>query len=324
MRSSTTSSETALEGAALRRFGARLLWLVPLAFLLMMGLNATALRFDVAALPDLANFHQQLRKLAAAGPIDTLFLGDSSLGRMMDMQAWQAATGERALHLALTGGEGFAGDLGMLQRTLLVQRPRRVILVHTPDMPTRGISWSGYLLARPDGAAPLAIPPDRLAEATADLLVNGRLLRAILRSLPYHLFRLDWPFLADGHVRGRARMLGGAGPAVANAVPLTPADIQPESREMLGRIAATCAAEKLDCRFAFGPVWEGVCTGSADYLEAVRNLVVASGLPVVAGTPLCAPATDLDDAIDHILRERRAFYTDALRDRIEGRARAGD
>lgn len=307
-----------MEQVLLRRFGIRLLWLVPLAIVLLMALNAVALRFDIATRPELANFHQQQRKLAAAGEFDTLFLGDSSLGRMMDTPTWQTMTGERSLHLALTGGEGFAGDLGMLQRALLVHRPARVVLVHTPDMPTRDVAWSGYLLTRPGGVESLDIPLDRLIEATAELLINGQLLRASARGLAYHLLGLDWPFLDGGHVRGRERLLG-AGPSIANAEPLSPSDIRPENRDMLERIAALCEAAAIDCRFAFGPVWEGLCDGSTAYLEAARSFVESSGLPVVAGTPLCAPASDLDDAVDHVVRERRVFYMRMLHDRLEGR-----
>lgn len=304
------------------RFGLRLLWLAPLVFVLLMGVNALALRFDIAALPELANFHQQQRKLAAAsadGGFDTLFLGDSSLGRMMDTPTWERITGERSLQLALTGGEGFAGDIGMLQRALLVHRPKRVVLVHTPDMPTRGISWNGYLLTRPAGAARVDMPPDRLLAATAQLLINGQLLRAIVRGLPYSLTGRDWPFLDDAHVRGRERLLG-AGPAIARAETLAPSAIKPEGQLFLEKIAALCAAEGLDCRFAFGPVWEGICATSADYLAAARAFVEGAGLPVVAGTPLCAAAQDLDDTIDHVVQGRMVFYTKALHDRLEGQA----
>lgn len=304
---------------ALRRFGVRLLWLLPLAFLALMGLNAIALRVDLAALPDLANFHQQRHKLATAASFDTLFLGDSSLGRLMDTRSWQTMTGEPSLSLALTGGEGFAGDLGMLQRALLVHRPKQVLLVHTPDLLARKVSWRGHLLTAADAVAFFRIPPDRLLDATADLLINGRLSRAIARSLPHRLLGRDWPFLDGNHVRGRER-LPGSGPEIAKARPLTPSDIRPEKGEMLARIAATCAAEELDCRFAFGPVWEGVCSGSADYIEAARRFVAAHGLPVVADTPLCMPAADLDDAIDHVIPERRLFYMQALRDRLATRA----
>ena len=46
----------------------------------------------------------------------------------------------------------------------------------------------------------------------------------------------------------------------------------------------------------------------------------SAGLPVVAGTPLCAPAQDLDDTIDHVVQGRMVFYTKALHDRLEGQA----
>ncbi len=327
VRSSITSSEhasaqPASAPSALARFGIRLAWLTPFLLVLSMSLNALALRFDIAALPELANFHQQLRKLQASDGFDTLFLGDSSLGRLMDTETWERITGERSLQLALTGGEGFAGDLGMLQRALRVHRPKRVVLVHTVDMPTRGISWNGYLLTRPEGAPEVAMPKGRLLAATAELLVNGRLLRAILRGLPYSLTGRDWPFLDDAHVRGRDRLLGPQ-PAIAEATPLDPSAIKPKGQLFLREISELCAREGLDCRFAFGPVWEGICANSRAYLARARAFVEAAGLEVVPGTPFCAPAADLDDTIDHVVPERMAYYTKALHDRLAAQAAAG-
>jgi hypothetical protein len=145
------------------------------------------------------------------------------------------------------------------------------------------------------------------------------LLRAIVRGLPYSLTGRDWPFLDDSHVRGRERLLG-AGPAIAQAEALAPSAIKAEGRLFLEKIAALCAAEGIDCRFAFGPVWEGICANSADYLAAARAFVEGAGLPVVAGTPLCVPAQDLDDTIDHVVQGRMVFYTKALHDRLEGQA----
>ena len=320
VRSFITSSERAgtppgRTASPLARFGLHLLWLTPLLLVLLMGVNALALRFDIAALPELANFHQQLRRLQASDGFDTLFLGDSSLGRMMDTETWGRITNERSLQLALTGGEGFAGDLGMLQRALSMHRPKRVVLVHTPDLPTRGIAWNGYLLTRPEGAPAVAMPEGRLLATMADLLINGRLLRAILRGLPYTLTGRDWPFLDDAHVRGRETLLGSKS-AIARAEPLEPSAIKASGRLFLEKIAALCVAEGLDCRFAFGPVWEGICASSKDYLARVRELVESAGLEVVPGTPLCVPAADLDDTIDHVISERMGFYTRLLHNRL--------
>jgi hypothetical protein len=323
MRSSTSSSEPpARPESALVDFGVRLLWLVPGCLVLLIALNAAAIRFDLAATPQLANIHLQIARLERAERVDTLLLGDSSLGRLFDPATWDALAGERSLGLPLTGAEGYAGDLGLLQRLLAAHRPRRVVLMHTADMPTRQIAWQGHLIARPPHAPPVPMPlHERLGE-WRKLLVNGELLRATLRGLAYRATGRPWPFLGARFVELPARLRRPIFDP-ASAPVFSAGDLRPEKRLFLDRLAALCAAERLDCRYAIGPLWDAVCASSTTYLEASRAFIESSGLPVIEGTPFCVPASDLDDTLDHVRAERMAGYTARLLDLL-GPLPAGD
>jgi hypothetical protein len=321
--SSTFNSEgtRASEAASLVAFGRNLLWLTPLLFLAMVAFNIVTVRLGYSALPQLANIGYQLERLDAAERVDTVFFGDSSLGQLIDSATWQALFGETTLSLALTGGEGYVGDLYMLQQVLQRHRPSRVVLVHTADMLTRNIAWSAYFAIRPD--APSVNPPlKRLVREPLEIFVSKDLLVASLEGILARLLDRTLPFLVDGYVRGKPALVVRRSFDPTAPMVFAVEDINPEKTLFLDLVIALCAREGLDCRYAFGPIWDEVCTSSVPYLETVAALIEARGMPVVDGTPICVPVEDLDNTEDHVLPSTRAHYTAELHARLEADERA--
>ncbi len=304
------------EAASLLAFGRHLLWLTPLLFLAMVAFNIVTVRLGYSALPQLANIGYQLKRLDAAERVDTVFLGDSSLGRMIDSATSQALFGETTLSLALTGGEGYVGDLYMLQQVLQRQRPSRVVLVHTPDMLTRNIAWSAYFVVRPD--APSVDPPlYRGVREQLEIFVSKDLMVASLQGILARLLDRTLPFLDDGYVRGKPELVVRRSFDPTAPMAFEVEDINPEKTLFLDLVIDLCAREGLDCRYAFGPIWNEICANSLPYLETVAAIIEARGMPVVDGTPLCVPIEDLDDTEDHVRPSRRAHYTAELHARLE-------
>lgn len=321
--SSTSSSEAvhAVETVRLAAFGRHLLWLVPVFFMLMVGFNMATVRLGLSALPQLANIGVQLDKLELARHIDTVFFGDSSLGRMIDMTTWQALSDEQGLSLSLTGGEGYVGDLFMLQQVSKRHRPSRVVLVHTPDMLMRDIAWSAYSVMRPE-APSIDSPLSRLIGERFEIYVSKDLLVGSLEGIVNALLDRSLPFVDDGYVTGKPPLVVRRSFDPAAPMVFEVADIEPEKILFLDLVIERCVREKLDCVYAFGPIWDEVCETSAPYLEAARDLIEARGMPVVDGTPLCVPLADLDNTEDHIVRTRRAHYTALLHARLVAFERA--
>ena len=304
-----------LEVRRLVAVGRLLLWLTPLLFFGMVAFNIVTVRLGYSTLPQLANIRAQLRKLEAAERVDTVFFGDSSLGRLIDRETWQAVFGETSLALPLTGGEGYVGDLYLLQQVLKRDRPRRVVLVHTADMLTRNIAWSAYFVIRPD--APSIDPPfERWLRDQIKAYMSAELLVASLEGGVTRLLDRSLPLLADGFVDPAPALVphrfDPKAPIVFDA-----ADINLEKTLFFDLVAELCAREGLDCRYAFGPLWDAVCESSQPYLAAARAVIEARGMPVVDGTPICVPLEHLDDSEDHIVREKRAWYTAEFHARLE-------
>ena len=321
--SSTSNSNAtrASELVSLIAFGRHLLWLTPLLFLGMVAFNIVTVRLGYSALPQLANIGYQLEKLDTAERVDTVFFGDSSLGQLIDSATWQALFGETTLSLALTGGEGYVGDLYMLQQVLQRHRPGRVVLVHTADMLTRNIAWSAYFVIRPD--APSVHPPlKRLIREPLEIYVSKDLLVASLQGILARLLDRTLPFLVDGYVRGKPELVIRRSFDPAAPMVFEVEDINPEKTLFLDVVIDLCAREGLDCVYAFGPLWDEVCESSSAYLESVAAFIEARGMPVVDGTPICVPVEYLDNTEDHVLPITRAHYTAELFARLEAFERA--
>ena len=313
--SSTSNSEIA-RPAQLVAFGRHLLWLTPLLFFGMLAFNIVTVRLGYSALPQLANIGYQVAKLDTVEGVDTVFFGDSSLGSLIDRATWQVLFGETTLSLALTGQEGYVGDLYLLQQVLERHRPGRVVLVHTPDMLTRNIAWDSYFVIRPD--APSVSPPlKRVIREVRRLYFSKDLLVASLQGILARVLDRTLPFLVDGYVRGKPALVVRRSFDPTAPMVFEIEDINPEKTLFLDLVIDLCDREGLDCLYAFGPIWDEVCESSAPYLETVRAFIEARGMPVVDGTPICVPLQDLDDAEDHVLPTTRAHYTAELHARLQ-------
>lgn len=314
--SSIFNSEQA--GARARRqllvFGGHLLWLTPLLFAALVAFNVVTVRLGLPALPQLANIEFQRERLAAAERIDTLFIGDSSLAAMFDPPTWRSLAGEPGLATSLTGAEGYVGGLYLLQRALEQHRPRRVVFVHTADMLTRNVAWRAWFVLRPD-TAPVRPPWRRWLRDPLRVYVSAELFFAALKGAVLRLLDRPLPFLVDGFVRPAPALVPGRF-APAEPIAFDVADIDPEKALFLDLIVELCAREGLDCVYAFGPLWDVACAGSQPYLAAARAVIEGRGMPVVDGTPLCAPLAHLDDTEDHVAPDQRGRYTAELHARL--------
>ena len=61
-------------------------------------------------------YNYQLKKLSTEEDVDTIFIGDSSLGNSINADLFSAQGATKALNLALTGNYGYAGSYNMLKK----------------------------------------------------------------------------------------------------------------------------------------------------------------------------------------------------------------
>ena len=306
---STFNSKVAAYGALTA--GLAVIWL-------MLTLTAGVLS-DKLGLTDeqwTVNYRFQLEKLDGASSAETLFVGDSSLGALMDTPTWQSLHGRPSIQLALSGNYGVAGSYNMIRRAYAKLQPKNVVIVHSVDMMTRSVADLGYLQTLPEGApaddisfmarwqTPLRfyLSDDSLLNALRGLTQNGP-----GRRLDY--IETEWARLPDD--------VGAPGDIDPRGEPgFHPDQFVPDKMTFLKKIAAFCREKGANCVFAFGPVYNEVCRKSKAYLARVQDAIAATGLTVATETPICVSRHDLADTIDHVRQDRKKHYTAVFYDRL--------
>jgi len=94
-------------------------------------------------------YHQlylyQVKKLNAQSEINTIFIGDSSLGNAINVNLFNKKSGLKSINLALTGLYGYSGSYNMIKRSTNKYSIKNIILVYSLDMMTRSVAYDGYL-----------------------------------------------------------------------------------------------------------------------------------------------------------------------------------
>jgi hypothetical protein len=302
--SSTSSSDAA------RYLGVGLLTAV-LLVLSVAGISLIGVGKGLVTWKEARLLSHQLDKIAAAPRVDVLFVGDSSLGSVIDAEAWSRNSDRAVLSVPLTGHHGYAGSLNMLRRVLRHHRPRLVVVFQSPDMMSRKIAYDGLLYTADSFDELRGIPPWRLLAplATLDIPMSMLANSVTPRGADQILFADDYIGQAKDPAWARAHIL-------RSAKFLTPAMVNPEKATYLREIGALCARERIVCLYAHGPYVEPQCSSIGPYLQKVNAIVRASGLIVVPGTPVCMPFDDAGDAADHVASPLRERYSETYRSLI--------
>lgn len=272
------------------------------ALVVALGMRQGLVDFVAA---DLYRF--QRAKLEAAAAPALVFVGDSALGNAIDARAWTQATGATALNLALTGSFGYGAAVNFVARALERGIARRVVVMFSADALTRPVSEEGFVLTADRPGALLEVSPVAVLKAWVDLDAAASVLRRLAGAggtQPENFAARDYPAQRD-----MPRERSASFRAAFDALELRAADIVPEHRRFLGMLAAACRRAGIECVYAHGPVADSVCRNSAAYFAAARELIEASGLHVVAGTPVCLPVGELGDTFDHARPELRERVT---------------
>ena len=255
------------------------------------------------------NYHFQLSKLNDSASIDTLFVGDSSLGALLDVDAWSQLRGKPGQHLALTGSYGYAGSLNMLRHRLVGGRPRNVVIFHAVDMMTRQPAFLGYLQTLPEAAEIRDVPLLARIVDQFEFYFSRDIFVGTLRGVWHKLNGRTNNYLGKDYIR--IKNVVGAPDQIGSGehVVFSPAEIDPQKTLFLKHLAALCRAEHVNCIYAHGPIYEQICETSQAYLQDVSALIESAGLDVLPGTPVCVPRGELADTIDHVRQDLKTRYT---------------
>ena len=268
---------------------------------LLLTITATGYRLGLVEVANHEIYSYQRDKLDAARTIDIAFVGDSSLGNAIDATLFSSLAGHTAVNLALTGSYGSGGAYNMTYKVLQQHTPGLIVIMQSIDVMRRKEAFPGfYFSAEPSQL--LTTSPIRILELYFSLKTARRVVEQLWKqglAKPAKLFVDD--YIAQTSVYSP--------PAELGMDPLLPNMVAQSQIDYVGQIAELCRQHATECVYAYGPIYDGYCTQAVEYVAKVESGVAATGLPIVAGTPLCIPEIELGDTVDHVRPDLKGTYT---------------
>ena len=255
----------------------------------LYAIRTNLLTWHVASL-----FKYQTDKLKSGPTIDLLLLGDSSLGNAIDARVWSAQSGAAVVNVALTGAYGYAGSLQMLRRASNARGVRAALIVQTPDILARGAVHEGIIFTAGDLSAIFDVPIQHLLPWLLSKEIPISLMRRIVNGPPRVSDQMK-----------RADYVPQSGKPMARSEfdhlkPFDAASIRQESMLYLRRISELCAAKRIRCGYAYGPVAAPLCSDEKGYYTEANRLIRATGLELLSDRPPCLNQEELGDSPDHV------------------------
>ncbi len=309
-----TSPHSSISSSDLRRYLKALALTLGGLVTVLLTITATGYRLGLVEVANHEIYGYQRAKLGTARPIDIAFVGDSSLGNAIDATLFTSLSGRATVNLALTGSYGSGGAYNMAYKVLQHGTPSLIVIMQSIDVMRRKEAFPGfYFSAEPSQL--LTTSPIRILELYFSLKTARRVVEQVWKNglaRPSNLFVND--YIPQTSAFSPAAELG--------MNPLLPNMVAQAQLDYVGRIAELCRHHGATCVYAYGPIYDGYCSQAADYVAKVESGIAATGLPIVAGTPLCVPEVELGDTVDHVRPDLKEIYTqryfDVLRRYIDG------
>ncbi len=257
----------------------------------------------------------QRAKLSQLHRVDTVFIGDSTLGNAIEVSEFDRLTGSHSVKLALTGLYGYAGTLHFAERVFdRAPHIKRMVIMQSPDMMLRGTEYDGAfftLYQRWPAYLPWHMQWGLLQTASSRLTEYAMVTDTARR------FR--WRLTAG---RGWPRWTSPIdyiqqGPAITvSPLTLNAGGINPDKFVFLNRLGQLCAAKGVDCVYVHGPLSQNILELSGDYFDKGNQAIRSSGLTLPCPLPLAMQPEQNGDAYDHMHPSMRlastAYYADIL------------
>jgi hypothetical protein len=296
--------------AAQRVFGRRL---TPRRYFLLSIATGFGLLFSISALGVWSVFFDELfgyqilyrhqeEKTRELKDIETVFVGDSSMGNAIDAELFSELAGTKSANLALTGLYGYAGAYNMLKK--MDGNPvRNVVVMSTLDTFARGPSFGGYLLTVSELAEIRELDGAERSNALAafyNMILSSGNFKATIKSLlglGKRRFEIEADYIAQGDPIDPREYPG-----------LTPAEIIEDKPRFLLKLLEYCRVRNIRVIHAHGPIYEEVARASGGYIAEVNERLEETGvvnLPEITVIPL----EKIGDSADHVAPAFKREYT---------------
>lgn len=244
----------------------------------------------------------KIQHIGADDDIETVFVGDSSLGHSLDARLFSTLTGSPSLNLALTGLYGYAGSYNMVKEIANTHQVKNVVLVHSLDMMTRKVAYDGYLYSANDLGDFTELTLARQGKLLETALNNLLLWENIRKSLAYYLgTQQPRPIVVINDYPPQRPL----SPHQTVQLP-TRTSINPQKTLFLKKLVQYCEQHDINLIVIHGPV---LAEAAQQFdLPALNATIEATGAELL-DTLLFIPPSQLGDQIDHVHPTAKATFT---------------
>lgn len=258
----------------------------------------------------------QESKIAALTPdVDTVILGDSSIGFGLDAKVFSELSHQKTVSLALNGyNYGAGGAYVLLKEVLSRVRPKNVVIALSAQTlaveisklngkPIRGFIQAArrrpWLLLAADRQISWGVTKELGIELfDKQLLMDGiQYVWGARPAIPQEFFKYDYYAPGTGVVQLDASFTYGLG------APPHDYDV------FFQKIAGLCTANGLNCMFMYGPLMQKVVEHSQLTLQRLTSQIEHAGIKVIGQSPIKIPDEDQGNTINHVQPRLRAAYT---------------
>lgn len=301
-----------------------LMLLVPaLVIALGWGVQTWASHLGVDAHSYGTLLNHQLDKLKKAAPdVETVFVGDSSLGNAISVEEWERNGQGKAVNLALMGHFGFSGMYHMSKRALDHYKPKNLVIMQNVLLATYGLNYEIF------GDVSVAQSPLDTEHSVAQMMkawfsayMNIKIIRTNVKRI--YRFYMKKPDKKVRHiVNDYTDQVSRYDPVeitgnIEKLSDFTREKILFSRFVYLEKLKTLCDENQVNCIVAHGPIFEPMCQKIGTYMGIINKEYTRHGLVLASKMPVCFPGTDLGDTINHVLPHTKAAYTRQYADMLQ-------
>lgn len=286
---------------------------ITLAFAPMMALSAAGIFscFDCDLLK-----YQESKIATMTGNVDTVILGDSSIGFAVDARMFSQLSGRNTVSLALTGyNYGIGGAYALLTEVLKRGRPRNVVFALSPQ--SYALSF-----AQLEGLPIRGLIQTFRRRPYRVFAFNANVSRAAARALSQELFDRQFLMAGIGYMRE------GTPPAlpadfikydyfapymeimnVNNVIESWGTDPTHDYDIFFSRLASVCREYELNCLYLHGTLLEFLVERNRAFIHELGVRIEQSGIKVPYALPVGIPSSEIGNSINHIRPSLQPVYT---------------
>ena len=279
---------------------------------LLATVSAVSYRFGLIDVATRWVYDYQLEKIDSADEISVVFVGDSSLGSAIDAEMFSDIYGKPTVSLALSGTYGLGASFNMIRRAKERHDVTVAVVMQALNTMTRPDTVAGYFFTT-SHLEWRELSPIELIQ----LFLNYRTAKETIQQVARRGFKRERPKMSHDYVAQNHVDWGpGELDEKVSDDPLLPGMVSQSEIDFVARIVNYCDAEGILCVYAHGPIYDGYCDAGAAYIESLNEAITNVGLTVAAGTPICMPAKQVGNALDHVIPSEKRTYTRAYYERL--------